>query len=146
MSWPRGVPSRSSRLVSNIEKPATCTGRSPMRVLCVRVLCASMLMLLAGVTRPAFAQQSNQRAAVRPMVDTEIRTRVERLLATPDTLLATDYYHIDMRFGPDVRFDAVIVTAVESRARMQGLRVQVRDDDKTRQIEGTTYLDLDEID
>ena len=75
----------------------------------------------------------------------EIRTRIEALLWSPGTFLSADYYRIEMRFGPPVRIDAVVVTAVESRARMTGLRVQVRDEDRTRQRENAAYLDLDEI-
>jgi len=101
-------------------------------------------VILASLAVPVLAQQPAQRV-VASLVDNELHTRIERLLASPDTLLQTDYYHIDMRFGPNVRLDAVIVTALDSAARMQGLRVQVRDQDKAKQFEATTYLDLDEV-
>src|SRR5436190_19733274 len=104
---------------------------------------ASALIVVAGLTVPTFAQQPAQRV-VASLVDNELHTRIERLLASPDALLQTDYYHIDMRFGPNVRLDAVIVTALDTSARMPGLRVQVRDQDKAKQFEATTYLDLDE--
>ncbi len=109
-----------------------------------RPLFASVLIVVAGLTVPTFAQQPTQRV-VASIVDNELHTRIERLLASPDTLLQTDYYHIDMRFGPNVRLDAVIVTALDTSARIQGLRVQVRDPDKAKQFEATTYLDLDEV-
>ena len=74
-----------------------------------------------------------------------IPTRIEALLATPNLLLVTDYYRIDMRFGPTMRIDAVIVEAVESRTRLKGLRVQVRDPESRSRQEGTSFIDIEEL-
>jgi hypothetical protein len=100
---------------------------------------------VAGSKDPASIWPSQQQRAAPYVTEPEIRTKIEGLLASPGTFLSTDYYRIEMRFGPPVRLDAVVVTAVESNARMLGLRVQVRDDDRSRQIENSAYLDLDEI-
>lgn len=74
-----------------------------------------------------------------------IPTRLEALLATPNLVLVTDYYRIDMRFGPNLRIDAVIVEAVESRTRVKGLRVHVRDPENRSRQEGTSFIDIDEL-
>ena len=71
-----------------------------MRVWCRRAssFVALSLALIASPPAPAAAQSSaSQNIAV--VVVPEIRTRIEALLATPNVLLATDYYRIDMRFG-----------------------------------------------
>ncbi|MEP6918308.1 MAG: hypothetical protein ABJC89_21855 [Acidobacteriota bacterium] len=72
-------------------------------------------------------------------------THIESLLATPNIVLVTDYYRIDMRFGPNLRIDAVVVEAVELQRRLRGVRVQVRDNDNRTRQEGTSFLDMDEI-
>jgi hypothetical protein len=74
-----------------------------------------------------------------------IATRLESLLATPNAVIVADYYRIDMRFGPSMRIDALVVEAVESRTRVKGLRVQVRDPENRRRPEGTSYIDIDEL-
>jgi hypothetical protein len=74
-----------------------------------------------------------------------IPTRIEALLATPNVVLVADYYRIDMRFGPSLRIDAVIVEAVDSRTRVKGLRVHVRDPENRNRQEGTSYIDLEEL-
>lgn len=80
--------------------------------------------------------------AVEPIIPTQI----EALLATPGAVLVTDYYRIDMlRFGPNLRMDAVIVEAPSSRMRLKGLRVQVQDQQNRSRQEGTSFLDLDEV-
>lgn len=83
----------------------------------------------------------------RPLALTEpfIATRIESLLATPNLVLVVDYYRVDMRFGPNLRIDAVIVEAVESRMRLKGLRVQVRDNDNRNRQEGTSFIDIEEL-
>ena len=60
-------------------------------------------------------------------------------------MLQADYYRIDMRFGPNMRIDAVILEAVDSQTRLKGLRVQVRDPQSRGRQEGTSYIDLEEL-
>ena len=60
-------------------------------------------------------------------------------------VLVTDYYRIDMRFGPSMRIDAVIVEAVDTQTRVKGLRVQVRDNENRSRQEGTSFIDIDEL-
>jgi hypothetical protein len=91
-----------------------------------------------------------QTRAARPLalaVEPLITTRIESLLATPNLVLVADYYRIDMRFGPSMRVDALVVEAVDSGTRLKGLRVQVRDtENRGRQgQEGTSYIDVDEL-
>ena len=74
-----------------------------------------------------------------------ILTRIESLLATPNLVLVADYYRVDMRFGPNLRIDAVIVDAVDTRTRLKGLRVQVRDPENRSRQEGTSFIDIDEL-
>ena len=78
-------------------------------------------------------------------VEPVIPTRIEALLATPNVVLVADYYRIDMRFGPSLRIDAVIVEAVDSRTRIKGLRVHVRDPENRSRQEGTSFIDLEEL-
>jgi hypothetical protein len=89
-----------------------------------------------------------QTAPPRPValaVEPAFPTRLEALLATPNLVLVADYYRIDMRFGPSMRVDAVILEAAESRTRVKGLRVQVRDPDSRGRQEGTSYIDIEEL-
>jgi hypothetical protein len=72
-------------------------------------------------------------------------TRIESLLATPNLVLAADYYRIDMRFGPSMRIDALVVEAVDSGTRVKGLRVQVRDPENRGRQEGTSFIDIEEL-
>jgi hypothetical protein len=78
-------------------------------------------------------------------VEPLIPTRIEALLATPNLVLVADYYRIDMRFGPNLRIDAVIVEAVDSRTRIKGLRVHVRDPENRNRQEGTSFIDIEEL-
>ena len=117
-----------------------------MRALFVRVFTFVALPLTLGASRPAPAcaqpaAQRNLAVAVEPL----ITTRIEALLATPNVVLVTDYYRIDMRFGPSMRIDAVVVEAAESQTRLRGLRVQVRDNENRSRQEGTSFLDIDEL-
>jgi hypothetical protein len=91
----------------------------------------------------AWAQRDGPRPV--PLVEPVIATRLESLLSTPNLVLVVDYYRIDMRFGPNLRVDAVIVEAVESRERLKGLRVQVRDNDNRNRQEGTSFIDIEEL-
>jgi hypothetical protein len=108
------------------------------------IFLALPLVLAAGHLIPTHAQAPGPRSL--PMaVDSLIPTRIESLLATPNVLLATDYYRIDMRFGPSMRVDAMVVEAVGARTRLKGVRVQVRDNENRTRQEGTSYIDLDEL-
>jgi hypothetical protein len=80
-----------------------------------------------------------------PAVEPVIPTRIESLLATPNLVLAADYYRIDMRFGPSMRIDALVVEAVDSGTRVKGLRVQVRDPENRGRQEGTSFIDIEEL-
>ena len=117
-----------------------------MRVLVLRVLTVATLSLvfLLGTPAGAAAQQREPRG-VAIALDPLIATQVEALLAAPNTLLVTDYYYIDTRFGPNLRIDVVIVEAVGSPTRAKGLRVQVRDQENRSRQEGTSYMDLHEL-
>ena len=117
-----------------------------MRALFLRGLTfvAFPLAFVASQPTGAWAQRQQPRSlalAVEPI----ITTRIEALLATPNLLLVVDYYRIDMRFGPNMRIDAVIIDDVESRTRVKGLRVQVRDPESRGRQEGTSFIDIDEV-
>lgn len=117
-----------------------------MRALFLRGLTVVALPLAFVATQPtpAWAQRQDPRSlavAVEPIIP----TRLEALLATPNLLLVVDYYRIDMRFGPNMRIDAVIVDDVDSRTRLKGARVQVRDPESRGRQEGTSYIDIDDL-
>jgi hypothetical protein len=78
-------------------------------------------------------------------VEPVIPTKIEALLATPNAVLVTDYYRIDLRFGPSMRIDAVIIEAVDTRTRVKGVRVQVQDRQNRSRQEGTSFIDIDEL-
>ena len=44
-----------------------------------------------------------------------------------------------------MRIDAVVVEAVETKTRVKGLRVQVRDKENRSRQEGTSFIDIDEL-
>jgi hypothetical protein len=75
----------------------------------------------------------------------ETPTKIEVLLTTPNLAVVLDYYRIDMRFGPNVRIDAVVAAPLDSTTRLRGVRVQVRDNENRSRQEGTSFLDFDEI-
>ena len=117
-----------------------------MRAVFVRVFTFVALPLTLVASRPAraCAQPAVQRGlalAVEPIIP----TRIEALLATPNVVIVTDYYRIDMRFGPSMRIDAVIVEAVDPPRRLRGVRVQVRDNENRSRQEGTSFLDIEEV-
>lgn len=116
-----------------------------MRALSYRVLtfAALPLILVAGHPAPGSAQPPAR--GVPLAVAQEIATNIESLLAAPNVVLVTDYYRIDMRFGPSLRIDAVVVESVGSKTRLRGLRVQVRDNENRSRQDGTSFLDMDEI-
>src|SRR4051812_45154305 len=102
------------------------------------------IMLAAAQPSRAWAQLPGTRALAVP-IEPIVPTRIESLLTTPNVVLVADYYHIDMRFGPNLRIDAVIVEAVETRVRMKGLRVQVRDPESRGRQDATSFIDIDEL-
>ncbi len=114
-----------------------------MRVLFLRVgaLVAVLLTVITSPVTRVSAQEPPPRVVVLAPPP-EIHTKIEALLATPNAVLTTDYYRIDMRFGPGVRIDAVVVTEIESQTRVRGLRVQVHADDPHG---GVSFLDLEEV-
>ena len=117
-----------------------------MRAVFVRVFTFVALPLILVASRPALAcaQPAVQRGlalAVEPIIP----TRIEALLATPNVVIVTDYYRIDMRFGPSMRIDAVVVEAVDPPRRLRGVRVQVRDNENRSRQEGTSFLDIEEV-
>ena len=117
-----------------------------MRALLLRglTLCALAVPVAASLPARAAAQTLGPRSIPLPF-ETIIPTRIESLLTTPNLVLMVDYYFVDMRFGPNMRIDAVVVEAVESRTRVKGLRVQVRDPQNRNRQEGTSFIDLDEL-
>ena len=109
-----------------------------------RLTCIAVpLGLLCGAA-PAPAQTRAPRTIAMP-IEPITPTQIETLLTTPNLVLVADYYRIDMRFGPSLRIDALIVEAVDSRARVKGLRVQVRDPESRGRQDGTSYIDYDEL-
>lgn len=116
-----------------------------MRALFLRGLTFVALVFAGVIGDPARTwAQAGARSpglALEPIIP----TRIESLLATPNLVLAVDYYRIDMRFGPSVRIDAVIAEAVDLRMRVKGLRVQVRDPESRGRQDGTSFIDIDEL-
>jgi hypothetical protein len=108
----------------------------------------TIVALPAGFVGGPSADAAPQVRGPRPVpmvVEPIIPTRIENLLATPNLVLAADYYRIDMRFGPAIRIDAVIVDAADTRTRLKGLRVQVRDPENRTRQEGSSYIDIEEL-
>jgi hypothetical protein len=105
---------------------------------------ALAVTVLASCPPHAWAQPQGPRALPMP-IEPLIATKLEALLTTPNLVLAADYYRIDMRFGPSMRIDALVVEAVESRMRLKGLRVQVRDPENRSRQEGTSFIDIEEL-
>ena len=117
-----------------------------MRALLLRGFTFVALALAVVSSQPArtSAQMRGARQLAFP-VDPLITTRIESVLATPNVMLAADYYRIDMRFGPNLRIDAIVVDTLDPRTRVKGLRVQVRDPENRSRQEGTSFIDLDEL-
>lgn len=117
-----------------------------MRALFLRGFTIVALASALALSHPAPA--AAQSAMSRPMalaVEPVIPTRIESLLATPNLMIVADYYRIDMRFGPNLRIDALVVDVVDSTTRVKGLRVQVRDPQSRSRQEGTSFIDVDEL-
>src|SRR5688500_19967168 len=109
----------------------------------LRVL--TFVPLLLTLSHAAGAQPPPVARGLTVAVEPVIATKIEALLAAPNAVLVTDYYRIDMRFGPSMRIDAIVVEAVDTRTRVKGLRVQVRDKENRSRQEGTSYIDIDEL-
>ena len=117
-----------------------------MSALFVRALTFVALPLTIVASQPArVCAQPPVPRRLALALEPVITTKIEALLATPNVVLVTDYYPIDMRFGPNVRVDAVVVEAVGLQTRLRGLRLQVRDKESRNRQEGTSFLDIDEI-
>jgi hypothetical protein len=114
-----------------------------MRPLCVRGFIALTLAFVASHPTPTWAQ-NGPRSLTLP-VEPVIPTMIESLLATPNLVLVADYYRIDMRFGPSMRIDALVIEAPDLRTRVKGVRVQVRDTENRSRPEGTSFIDIDEL-
>lgn len=106
---------------------------------------AAVLIVVAVAHAGRTSAQIRDPRALPLAFEPIIPTKIESLLATPNLVLAADYYWIDMRFGPNLRVDALVVEDVDARTRLKGLRVQVRDPENRRRQDGTSYLDLDEL-
>lgn len=123
-----------------------------MRVMRLRelIFVVCMLAVVGGqVGRAAQGQGPGPGPVPRGMspvpIDPIITTRIESLLWTPNQMVIADYYWIDMRFGPNLRVDAVVVLGPESRVLGKGLRVQVRDPESRGRQDGTSFVDYDEL-
>ena len=117
-----------------------------MRALILRGFTFGVLVVTVLASCPARAWAQVRDPRPLPMaVEPYLPTRIEALLATPNQVLMVDYYRIDMRFGPSMRMDAVIVDAVDTRTRFKGLRVQVRDPENRSRQEGTSFIDIEEL-
>jgi hypothetical protein len=117
-----------------------------MRASVLRVFPAIALLMGVLVSHPGTAEaQPGASRGVAIAVEPVIPTRIEALLATPNAVIVTDYYPIDMRFGPNLRIQAVIVEAIDTQTRLKGLRVQVRDVENRGRQEGTSYMDIEEL-
>ena len=107
-----------------------------------RSFVALALAVVAGA--PALAQRPTPRSVAVP-VEAIPQTLIEALLTEPNLVLVADYYWVDTRFGPNLRIDAMIVDAVDSKTRVKGVRVQVRDPESRGRQDGTSYIDFDEL-
>jgi len=118
-----------------------------MRGSCLRALTVVALFTFTIVV-PARALAQVRTATPRTLavpVEPIVPTKIEALLTAANVVLVADYYHIDMRFGPNLRIDAMIVEEIDSRTRLKGLRVQVRDPESRGRQDGTSYMDIEEV-
>lgn len=114
-----------------------------MRLREFSIVVCTVAVVAAGQVRAA-----GQVQGLRPLpaaIDPIITTRLEALLATPNQMVIADYYWIDMRFGPNLRIDAVVVLSPDARVLGKGLRVQVRDPESRGRQDGTSFIDYDEL-
>ena len=113
----------------------------------MRVLVMAMI-LVAALATGIEAQRPPQRPLPRSVavpVEAIPQTLIESLLTEPNIVLVADYYWVDTRFGPNLRIDAMIVEAVDSKTRVKGARVQVRDPESRGRQDGTSYIDIEEL-
>jgi len=110
----------------------------------MRTFVALALIVTALTPGRAWAQRPTPRSVAVP-VEAIPQTLIEALLTEPNLVLVADYYWVDTRFGPNLRIDAMIVEAVDSKTRVKGVRVQVRDPESRGRQDGTSYIDLDEL-
>ena len=115
-----------------------------MRALLLRGFTFVALALVGSLPAPISAQMRGARSLAIPP-DPLITTKIESVLAAANVVLVADYYRIDMRFGPAVRIDALVVDAPDLKMRVKGLRVQVRDPENRNRQEGTSFIDLEEL-
>jgi len=117
-----------------------------MRALVLRaVTLAAVGLSAAPLCTVASAQTRRDPRSLAIAVEPITPTRIESLLAAENRVLVADYYRIDMRFGPNLRIDAVIVEDVDSRTRVKGVRVQVRDPENRSHQDGTSFIDIEEL-
>ena len=119
-----------------------------MRGSCLPVLTFVTLSLTSIIVSPLRASAQVPLPAARTLAvpyEPIPLTKIESLLTEPNVVLVTDYYYVDMRFGPNLRIDAMLVEAVDSRTRLKGLRVQVRDPESRGRQEGVSYIDIEEL-
>lgn len=132
----------------SVALPAGLPKESDMRGSCLHALTFVALSLTSTVGAPdrAWAQMPLPTARTLAVpVEPIVTTKIESLLTAPNVVLVTDYYHVDMRFGPNLRIDAMIVEAVDAKTRLKGLRVQVRDPESRGRQDGTSYIDIEEL-
>jgi hypothetical protein len=110
-----------------------------LRTLTFVALVLNLTPVAGAQSRPPIARGLS--VAVEPIIPTQL----EALLSAPNVVLVTDYYRVDMRFGPNMRIDAVVVEEAETRTRVKGVRVQVRDNENRSRQEGTSFIDIEEL-
>jgi hypothetical protein len=113
--------------------------------LCGLTFVALPLIVVASHPTRTWAQSFEPRPVAPLAVEQLIPTRIGSLLAATNLVLVADYYRIDMRFGPSLRIDALVVESVDARTRVKGLRVRVQDTENRRRQEGTSFIDSDEL-
>jgi hypothetical protein len=119
-----------------------------MRLPSVRSLAIVAVIALSTQARPVSvaAQQRPARIPQGLAVVPDVRTKLEFALTTPNALIHADYHHIDFRFGPNLRIDAVLVRVGTDPDVVRGLRFQVPDDRRPGNPERSSYVDIEEID
>ena len=105
------------------------------------------VIVLGAALQPLAVVADQRPAQISPgfVVVPDVRTRVESALLTPNALIVADYHHIEFRFGPNVRIDAVLVRFGEGQEPVRGLRLQVPDGRRVGNPERSSYLDIEEI-
>jgi len=93
----------------------------------------------------ALAQAQTARPVPPATPLTEIPTRLEALLVSPSIVVVADYYPIDMRFGPGLALDAVVVTDADKQARQRGLRIQISEDGRPNGRTEASFMDFEDV-